>query len=377
MGRIAALVPAAGYSSRMGLFKPLLPLTFSLVVEKPIKALGAAGIEDIFVITGHKAFLLEPVLEYRGIKIIYNPNYDQGMYSSIQAGVKALPEDTEAFFLLPADYPLVSSVVIEEMLNEYRRQPHQVLYPTFKGVRGHPPLISTELSSYIMQSEAPGGLKGLLEVVGTDYAEIEVSEDGILQDLDTEDDYQNIIRNHTALAPYPTRAECELMWQKYETPRPVILHSEQVSRVACMLCEHLNSRGFLLHTALVQACSLLHDIAKKEKEHAAKGQQIVTDMGYEKAGEIIGAHMDLPKEHLNLIDEYSVLYLADKLVQGKKIVSLEERMKERSKRYGHDDSALNSVHERLGKARKVQKNLEEILGIPLNELLSELTRGRL
>jgi len=145
VGKIAALIPAAGYSSRMGLFKPLLPIASSLVLEKPIKAFRTAGVEDILVITGHKNFLLAPVLEGLGVKAVYNSRFDQGMYSSIQAGVAALPEDTEAFFLLPADYAVVSSAVISQILEKYRREPHQVFYPTYNGERGHPPLISAEL----------------------------------------------------------------------------------------------------------------------------------------------------------------------------------------------------------------------------------------
>ncbi|NLL52259.1 MAG: NTP transferase domain-containing protein [Peptococcaceae bacterium] len=374
MGKIAALIPAAGYSSRMGLFKPLLPIASSLVLEKPIKAFRTAGVEDILVITGHKNFLLAPVLEGLGVKAVYNSRFDQGMYSSIQAGVAALPEDTEAFFLLPADYAVVSSAVISQILEKYRREPHQVFYPTYNGERGHPPLISAELRPYILEGEADGGLRGLLESIVTDYAEIPVDDEGILQDLDTEDDYRSLVQNQTGLAPYPTRRECEGVWQKYETPRPVILHAQQVNRVACTLCEYLNSRGFLLHTALVQACALLHDVAKGEKQHAAKGRQIVKEMGYEEAGEIIGSHMDLPSKHLAAVDEYSILYLADKLVQGSELVSLEKRLAEQSKRYAHDTLALTSMHERMGKARQVQQNIENILSIPLSELFPELAR---
>ena len=374
MGKIAALIPAAGYSSRMGLFKPLLPLASSLVLERPIKALKAAGVEDILAITGHNSFLLAPVLERLGVKAVYNPRFDQGMYSSIQAGVAALPEDTEAFFLLPADYAMVSSTVIGQILEKSRREPHQVFYPIYKGERGHPPLISAELRSCILERVADGGLRELLGTIGTDYAEIPVDEEGILQDLDTEDDYRSLVQKQAGLAPYPTRRECEWLWQKYETPRQVILHAQQVSRVACTLCEYLNSRGLLLHTALVQACALLHDVAKGEKGHAAKGRQIVKEMGYEEAGEIIGFHMDLPNKHLAAVDEYSVLYLADKLVQGSKIVTLEKRLAEQSKRYAHDNSALTGMQERIGKAKQVQQNIEKILGLPLSELFPELAK---
>ena len=84
MKNIAALIPAAGYSSRMGLFKPLLPLSPStLVIERPIKVFYEAGIDDVRVVVGHKADLLQPLLKRLGARALFNENYARGMYSCL------------------------------------------------------------------------------------------------------------------------------------------------------------------------------------------------------------------------------------------------------------------------------------------------------
>ena len=89
-GRIAALVLAAGYSSRMGDFKPLLPLGRSTVAQEVVERFHRAGIEDVRVIAGHRADELGTVVDRLGVRKIFNADYDRGMFTSVQAGVKSL-----------------------------------------------------------------------------------------------------------------------------------------------------------------------------------------------------------------------------------------------------------------------------------------------
>lgn len=131
MGKIAAIILAAGYSSRMGLYKPLLPLASSLVLENSILNFYKAGIDDVRVVIGYKADLLKNVLERWHTKAIVNRNYDRGMYSSVQAGVLSLTPETEAFFVLPADYPFVTCDTIQKMIEVFRGSPYDVIYPVF------------------------------------------------------------------------------------------------------------------------------------------------------------------------------------------------------------------------------------------------------
>ena len=291
MKRIAALILAGGYSSRMGFFKPLLPIDSSLVMERSVRTFQQAGIGDIHVVIGHKADLLIPVLTRLGVKTIMNPNYDQGMYTSVQAGVRSLENEIEAFFFLPADYAFVSAETIRNLLRAYEESSFEVIYPVYREERGHPPLISAKLRDLILASEPEGGLKGLLEREAHNSAEVQVDDAGILTDLDSEEDYQKVTQG--MLPPYPTRKECLKLLQEHQLPGPVLEHVQVVAGVSCKIAEYLNSRGYRLHLGIVMAASLLHDIARGEKDHARKGSQLIARLGYPEVADVIAFHTEL------------------------------------------------------------------------------------
>lgn len=365
--RIAAVIPAAGYSSRAGFFKPLLPTGSSLIMERSVHTFQQAGIENIRVVVGHKADLLIPVLARLGVRAIMNPSYDQGMYTSIQAGVRSLENDIEAFFLLPADCVFVSAETIRVLLRAYDGGSFEVIYPVYRAERGHPPLISTKLRNPILAAEPEGGLKGLLEREAHGSAEIEVGDEGILIDLDSEEDYQKAIQG--VLPPYPTRKECLRILQEHQVPKPVLRHVQVMAAVSCRIAECLNSRGYRLHLGMVVAASLLHDIARGEKNHARKGSELVARLGYPQVADIIASHMELDPGQQDQVSEITIVYLSDKLVSGCRVVSLDERLKERLNQFG-EEAAQQAARKRMGQALAIQKRIEGSLGLKLESVLA-------
>jgi|CZCB01.1.fsa_nt_gi CTP:molybdopterin cytidylyltransferase MocA len=369
MGSIAAVVPAAGFSSRMGLFKPLLPLGRSLLIELTVQSFFSAGIRDVFVVLGHKGELIKPVVTRLEAKTVYNAGYREGMYSSVKAGVRALPPRTEAFFLLPADTPLVSPATLGQLKETFWEANAEVVYPVYRGKKGHPPLIAGELIPAVLQWEGAGGLKELLRrTVRRDYL-LPVDDAGILQDFDTEDAYKKMAV--PPLADFPTLAECEKIWQKHRLHPELIGHMQEVARVAGIIAENLNSRGYRLHLALLRAACLLHDIAKGEKNHAAKGSETLLSLGYPEVAEIIACHMDLPPGRPLAVSEHTLVYLADKMVKGTKLINLRERQKELLDRYHGDAAACEAVRRRLEDAFSLLGIIENILETDLTELVKE------
>ena len=136
-GKIAGLIVAAGYSTRMGALKPLLPLGGKTVLETAVDSLRQGGIQDVRVVVGHRAEEVNPVLERRNVRIVENQRYAEGMFSSIVAGLKTLAGETEAVFLLPGDNPLIRRHSIKEMVRAYRKTGAAVVYPVFTGQKGH------------------------------------------------------------------------------------------------------------------------------------------------------------------------------------------------------------------------------------------------
>jgi len=366
MGKIAAVIPAAGYSKRMHLYKPLLPLVSSLVIEKPIMTFYEAGIEDIRVVVGHKAELLKPVLRRLGVQVVVNENYDRGMYSSIKAGIKTLAEEIEAFFLLPADYAFVDSLTIRQLIQANAEGDADVIYPVLNGRKGHPPLISASLKETILAGEPEGGLKELLKEKAMVSLEIPVGDPGVMIDLDSEEDYIKIIQDKLAL--FPSYEECLKILKEYNTESMVLNHVQEVARIAGIISEHLNSSGLRINLGLVMASSLLHDIAKGERDHPNKGKQIAAGLNYPEVADIIASHMELPADHARRINEHSVVYLADKMVQGSRFVSLEKKFRQKMDKYKEDAVVQQNVLRRMLNALFIKQSIENVLNMKLEDI---------
>lgn len=195
---VSAIILAGGYSMRMKQFKPLLPLGDSTVIETTINVFRKVGVSDITVVIGYRANDLKIILDCMGVKWVYNENYHEGMYSSVVAGVSSLPECATGFFLLPADMPLVKTDTIQELLRVYNGTKHDIIYPVYKGHRGHPPLISKNLFPAIKNWNGCGGLRALLSEYQQFVAQVEVMDEGILTDMDTPEDYMKLCELFTS-----------------------------------------------------------------------------------------------------------------------------------------------------------------------------------
>jgi CTP:molybdopterin cytidylyltransferase MocA len=187
---LAAVIPAAGRSSRMGAFKPLLPFGPHTIIEQVLATVRQTGIETIRVVVGWGAEQLIPVLNRRGVVWVLNEDHEKGMYASIQAGVRSLPAGVAAFFLLPGDMPRVRSATLSLLMAAWDERPGGIIYPCHEGRRGHPPLIASTYIPEILHEIPPGGLRTLLGRHVKDARNLEVGDPGILVDLDAPADYR-------------------------------------------------------------------------------------------------------------------------------------------------------------------------------------------
>ena len=99
---------------------------------------------------GHRQDEIKAGIKKRDITIVYNPDYEQGMFSSIQAGIRRLQTAPQAFFILPVDIPLVRPATIRRLMDAAAENPDKIIYPIFGGKRGHPPLIPSSLIPAIL-----------------------------------------------------------------------------------------------------------------------------------------------------------------------------------------------------------------------------------
>jgi CTP:molybdopterin cytidylyltransferase MocA len=366
---LAALILAAGYSSRMGQFKPLLPLDGKPVIESSIHTFRNAGITRVIVVTGHEAAQLQALLDGMGILSVHNPDYASGMYSSVQAGIRSLPVTVDACFLLPADIALVRPATVKAIAQRYALGATPIVYPAFQGQCGHPPLVANSLFAEILAGDGKGGMCALLHRHETDACKVEVFDEGILLDMDTPQDYARLTKrasHHLA----PTEAECNAIFSALAVPDAIRRHGRAVALIALNLTNRLNACGHTLDPHLVRAASLLHDIAKGQPAHATAGAAIVTDLGFPELGHIIGQHMDMDFVG-DSPSEAAIVFLADKLVKEDRRVSLEERFQSAFERFFNQPEALRGATRKYATARAILSAIERLTDASAPDILND------
>lgn len=357
---IAAVVLAAGWSSRMEAFKPLLPFGAGTVVEHIVWVLRQAGIEQIHVVYGHRADEMAPKLASLGVTSVHNLDFDQGMYSSIKAGIASLPETVTNCLLLPVDVPLLRASTIGRVVKAAAEGGAAVIHPTFHGTRGHPPVISRALFSHILRYDGAGGLRALLAMHESATQEIAVFDWGCLADMDTREDYYRLTE---ALARHrqPDTRECDALFAAAGTPMNIRRHCRAVAGLATTIAERLAAAGMPLDIDLVHAAALVHDIAKGHWNHAEAGAELLQEFGFPDVAEIVARHMTIGFDG-RTIDEAAVVYLADKLFLDEKCVSLEQRFAPAFKRFTDDPLALAGARQRLADAQAILHAVEALIG---------------
>jgi hypothetical protein len=289
----------------------------------------------------------------------------------VVAAVESLKSGRGAFFLLPVDIPLVQPATIESMISAYGKSPAGILYPTCCGVPGHPPLIACSYRDAILSWNGDGGLKTLLTKYERDSAMIETGDEGTLLDMDTPEDY-NRLRGLLERTEIPSPQICErLLCERFAADSPVVEHCRKVARLANNLAVRLNDSGCHLNLSLIEAAALLHDLAKGEPRHAAAGAAILRNMGYVAVADLIAVHMELPSRNNDVIDAADLLFLADKLVEGTRVVTLETRFRRQLERHAHDRHILACITRRLESARTIKRRVEERLGLPIDDVLMD------
>jgi molybdenum cofactor cytidylyltransferase len=195
MKGVAALLLAAGKSSRMGQLKALLPWKDTTLLQYQVDSLRLGGASQVIVVLGHRAEALRPlIVDISGVLPVLNLRYNTGRASSVRAGLRELNKDTEIIMVLSVDQPR-SPDLIARVLKEHRKFQSLVTYPIYNGNGGHPTIFAASLLPELMKIR--DSRLGLREVVGR-YAGkahcFEINDKDALLDLNRPEDYEMAVR---------------------------------------------------------------------------------------------------------------------------------------------------------------------------------------
>lgn len=187
--KTGALLTAAGLSSRMGEFKPMLPLGRDTILRRGVKTLLNAGCGPVAVVVGHRAAELRDHLADLDVDCVYNPDYAQSdMFASVKLGLRRLAGRCEQLLFTPADVCLFGEKTARALMESGKK----LCRPCYGGQPGHPVLISASLIPAILAYEGGQGLAGALEALGCGCG-LEVDVPEILMDADTPEQYRALL----------------------------------------------------------------------------------------------------------------------------------------------------------------------------------------
>jgi molybdenum cofactor cytidylyltransferase len=191
-GQVAAIVLAAGGSSRMGQPKQLLPLGGQPMVRCVVDAVCSAGLRQVLVVVGAHAQTVMGALAGLPVDIVVNPAWPEGMSTSLRAGLNAVRSEIRAVLIVLADQPALTPDLVQALLARYRTTGAPIVAPFYGGRRGNPVLFDRALFPELAALEGDQGGRLLLIKYHEQVAPLEIKDPALIVDVDTLQDYERI-----------------------------------------------------------------------------------------------------------------------------------------------------------------------------------------
>ncbi len=274
----AALIVAAGMSSRMGDFKPMLNIGSISIAQRVVATFQQAGVEKIVMITGYNATLLERHLSGNGIVFLRNEEYrTTQMFDSVCIGLRYLRDKCDRVLFTPVDIPLFTSATVRTLLETDA----SLACPAVDGQTGHPTLIAASLFDRVLADPGDQGLRGALERCGAEFVQVPVEDRGILHDADTPEDYRALLRYHNEQLVRPVLSVSLAREKVFFDGRAAMLlqliDETQSVRQACQRMQMSYSSGWNVIRTLESQLS--RTLIRRSQGGAGGGKSSLTDDG--------------------------------------------------------------------------------------------------
>ena len=176
------IILAAGESTRAGQNKLMLEVNKKPLILHTVDSIRPF-VDKLIVVTGKYNEQMCPIL--KDVEIVFNKDYQKGMFSSIRAGVA---HSEGNIFVIPGDCPFVSKEVVKALSSPS----FSIRVPAYKGTCGHPIYLSEKVKDLLLKEDINSNLKAFRDKVG--YEKVEVNDKNILNDIDTIEDYEELLK---------------------------------------------------------------------------------------------------------------------------------------------------------------------------------------
>ncbi|WP_186895045.1 NTP transferase domain-containing protein [Acetobacterium malicum] len=275
-----AIILAAGMSSRMGDFKPVLKIGNLSILERIILTFQDAGITEIVLITGNKARIVEDLVKNMNVTCLHNHDFaTTQMLDSVKIGLKYLEQQCERILITPIDIPLFS----KETVMKLKASQGVFINPVHGGVKGHPFMIDTRAIPEILSYTGHQGLLGAVERCNYEQIEVEVEDEGILLDADTKDDFETLLDLYYKRKLKPkVRVSVEKEASFFGTGTEQLLNLIRVGESVKSACEQMNlsySKGWKMINQVEEQLGFA--VVYRKRGGMNGGKTILTENGIE------------------------------------------------------------------------------------------------
>jgi molybdenum cofactor cytidylyltransferase len=185
--RVAAVVLAAGRSTRMGAVNKML----AEIGGKPLVRIAAeqavaSRAKPVIVVTGHEREKVEDTLKGLPVRLVHNPDFSEGLGSSLKAGIATVPAEADAAIICLGDMPQVDAALIDRLISAF--DPDRgalVVVPSIDGRRGNPVVWSRRFFHDLMSIQGDIGARHLIGNYAEAVVEVPVAGAAALTDVDT------------------------------------------------------------------------------------------------------------------------------------------------------------------------------------------------
>lgn len=193
-GGVAAVVLAAGTSRRMGSTVPkqLLSLGGKALLQHTLDNVRASQVSEVVLVLGAQSNEIRQQVSADGIRVVVNPDYQQGMGTSLRAGLSGLSASAKAVLIVLADQPFVAARTLDCLIDSHARTQAQITIPLYRGFRGNPVLLDSSVFPELMTLSGDVGCRAIFGSHNEGIHKIEVDDPGILLDIDTAADLQKL-----------------------------------------------------------------------------------------------------------------------------------------------------------------------------------------
>ncbi len=190
-GTVAAVVLAAGASTRLGQSKQLAPIAGRPALAYTLGALRASSVHRIVLVLGHNADAVAAALDLTDITVVRNDAYAEGQSTSVLAGVKSLGDDVVAALMVVGDQPMLSPTVVNAILHAYDQTGGPFIVPIYDGEWGNPVLLARATWPLLDNLKGDTGARPVLRKHMDMVLEVPVP-GSLLDDIDTPEDYARL-----------------------------------------------------------------------------------------------------------------------------------------------------------------------------------------